>query len=588
MLHIDCDDIVDRLNPIESVSDLTCLLSLLVGAPIEQLLEESFAFRVLTEFLEKVRESSEKQDEYSIEYAQFNELLLLLNQNRIQLPFFGFFFKYSDSYCGEEQLRAIQPNSSMRFSDIIKGVSKFRAYAMLCFGSFRFAFNRLTIVTKPKEFLDLLYGWHNTEALLQSFVERCQPVSPIQGSDDYIPLKGTWFIGYLTRRMLDRDATALEIYEEGLRSWRVELERDGDPIPDDLARREDQSLVLRDRLTKWKQEKDHHLSSAENNSHRYLTWDYLDVYVATSMREQWEFEETHGFIRKVLGEFQRIPKQNVRVFDPTQSNFEYPSDKGLLEALMLKRAACTLYMAQEVDTFGKDSELAATLAQGKPVIAYVPKVDGRNIVQYKNRLSERPIRYYSQRLHALIASDFLNKEANLNDIIARMKQYHNIVLSNGGIRIVVFEFLKFIDLFLAEDLTFLLLDQERETDFRAEHVKDFRTGLDLLSVIESVAADSRAALLQKYHPLSMQVHLASGVANGLIVVRSAPECARVLEQLLLQDIHVHIVTEAGKDNEGSIINYATILKEVETGSRFRMVTENQALANSFWNFYNME
>lgn len=39
---------------------------------------------------------------------------------------------------------------------------------------------------------------------------------------------------------------------------------------------------------------------------------------------------------------------------------------------MLKRARCTIYMAQETDTFGKDSELATTLAQGKPVIVFCP------------------------------------------------------------------------------------------------------------------------------------------------------------------------------------------------------------------------
>ena len=39
---------------------------------------------------------------------------------------------------------------------------------------------------------------------------------------------------------------------------------------------------------------------------------------------------------------------------------------------MLKRARCTLYLAQESDTLGEDSELASTLAQGKPVIAFVP------------------------------------------------------------------------------------------------------------------------------------------------------------------------------------------------------------------------
>ena len=42
---------------------------------------------------------------------------------------------------------------------------------------------------------------------------------------------------------------------------------------------------------------------------------------------------------------------------------------------MLKRAHCAIYMAGESDTLGKDSELAATLAQGKPVIVYVPELN---------------------------------------------------------------------------------------------------------------------------------------------------------------------------------------------------------------------
>jgi len=42
---------------------------------------------------------------------------------------------------------------------------------------------------------------------------------------------------------------------------------------------------------------------------------------------------------------------------------------------MLKRARCTVYSVQDTDTLGKDSELASTLAQGKPVIAFIPELD---------------------------------------------------------------------------------------------------------------------------------------------------------------------------------------------------------------------
>ena len=63
---------------------------------------------------------------------------------------------------------------------------------------------------------------------------------------------------------------------------------------------------------------------------------------------------------------------NLRFFDPTQAYCPDRIDKGLVEGLMLKRASCTIYMVGELETLGTISELAATLAQGKPVIAYVP------------------------------------------------------------------------------------------------------------------------------------------------------------------------------------------------------------------------
>jgi hypothetical protein len=69
-----------------------------------------------------------------------------------------------------------------------------------------------------------------------------------------------------------------------------------------------------------------------------------------------------------------IANLNIRYFDPTQSYTGSRIDKGLVESLMLKRAKCTVYSVQDTDTLGKDSELAATLAQGKPVIAYVPSI----------------------------------------------------------------------------------------------------------------------------------------------------------------------------------------------------------------------
>ena len=97
----------------------------------------------------------------------------------------------------------------------------------------------------------------------------------------------------------------------------------------------------------------------------------MDVYFATSMRKAWEYADLYDFVNDLMNatELSDLP---IQYFDPTQSYTDNRIDKGLVESLMLKRAQCTVYSVQDTDTLGKDSELAATLAQGKPVIAYVP------------------------------------------------------------------------------------------------------------------------------------------------------------------------------------------------------------------------
>ena len=99
----------------------------------------------------------------------------------------------------------------------------------------------------------------------------------------------------------------------------------------------------------------------------------MDVYVATSMREKADFWNVSRFVSELFDK-PEIKELKHRYFDPTQAYCPHRIDKGLSEALMLKRARCAIYMAGESDTLGKDSELAATLAQGKPVVVYVPRL----------------------------------------------------------------------------------------------------------------------------------------------------------------------------------------------------------------------
>jgi hypothetical protein len=99
----------------------------------------------------------------------------------------------------------------------------------------------------------------------------------------------------------------------------------------------------------------------------------IDVYVATSMGKREDYKDVYNFVHEVFhGEGN--PNNKLRYFDPTVCYCDSRVDNGLIECLLIRNSKVTLYCAQDGDTFGKDSELATTLAQGKPVIVYVPEI----------------------------------------------------------------------------------------------------------------------------------------------------------------------------------------------------------------------
>lgn len=109
----------------------------------------------------------------------------------------------------------------------------------------------------------------------------------------------------------------------------------------------------------------------KNQEHYLRNIESIDVYVATSMRNDEEYIDMYNFVNKTF-EDEKIKTLNLRYFDPTLCYCDSRIDKGIIECLLVRSSKVTIYCAQEGDTFGKDSELAATMAQGKPVIVYVP------------------------------------------------------------------------------------------------------------------------------------------------------------------------------------------------------------------------
>jgi hypothetical protein len=280
------------------------------------------------------------------------------------------------------------------------------------------------------------------------------------------------------------------------------------------------------------------VGKGRRNQKAYLASDHMDVYVATSMRERHEFQIVNQVVREVFGDA-ALKDLRLRVFDPTQAYCEDRIDKGLAEALMLKRAACTLYLAQESDTLGKDSELASTLAQGKPVIAYIPRV-----------LKEDE-EDYAKRLLAMLAET--SPGSDEGQLLLGQLRAFSPALAWADTQVKQW----------VADPQSMGLEAARK-----------RLGEEIRKQY-----DKRAETLKELHPLGIQVNLQTGVANGVLVARTTCECADLIRRILTRNLQFRIEekTQAG--------NRYLLLREESTGSIFRVVTGDHFLTNAFWNFY---
>ena len=87
--------------------------------------------------------------------------------------------------------------------------------------------------------------------------------------------------------------------------------------------------------------------------------------------------------------------------------------------------------------------------------------------------------------------------------------------------------------------------------------------------------EKRAKTLIDHHPLGLQVNLATGVSNGVLVVRSISKCALLLRRILLNEMEFDIEE---KDNY-------IFLRERISKCIYRVTTGDKFLTNAFWNFY---
>ena len=326
-------------------------------------------------------------------------------------------------------------------------------------------------------------------------------------------------------------------------------------------------------------------SVAQQNLAQYLAADYLDVYVATSMRTESDFVSVNRFVQALFTHDDVRPLK-LRYFNPTQSWIDDRVAKGLVEALMLRRSQLTIYMAQKEDTFGKDSEASVALGQGKPVIVYVPKlvvselsIDTENLGKARRDQLEAHIREEG----ADEDQDFdetMDTEALLGRLLSiRLEGAAGDVLANAVKR-------HWADFDLYGEARRIEASDDRAEYRRwldavvgaedpVEPPAQVKDKVVSILVATSLRFERRARIFREVHPLALQVILSSGVLNGILVARSVDSCATVIHALIQNDLDLEMVFPMAEGD----LNYRLV--EKTTGSTIRVISRHQLLHNAF-------
>jgi len=355
----------------------------------------------------------------------------------------------------------------------------------------------------------------------------------------------------------------------------------------DLIEREIKRLSPKDEGEILEMEK-YQAMAYENLAH-YLAADFMDVYVATSMRADADFISVNHFVNSLF-DTADIKQYKLRYFNPTQSWIEDRVAKGLVEALMLKRASICIYMAQKEDTFGKDSEASVSLGQGKPVIVYVP------------RLFHEESKIDSEAFGLLQAKDLIDLiERSDKTALENIDQDDDQEAAHGVLLKVLLDrtteesFIDIINIHWADfdlygevDKRFYKSeDEEKKINIKnwmdsiikkgldTRPTKDVKEALVQTLIANAMRYERRAKIFREVHPLALQVILSTGVLNGILVVRSIASCSKLLKALIDNKLDLELKVDEN--------NYRLI--EKNTKSTIRVISRHKLISNAFLTFY---
>lgn len=353
----------------------------------------------------------------------------------------------------------------------------------------------------------------------------------------------------------------------------------------DLLEREAARLAPKSDIELARMSETQHI--AQRNLAQYLSADYMDAYVATSMRTDADFVSVNQFVRALFAH-NLVRPLRLRYFNPTQSWIDDRIAKGLVEALMLRRAAVTIYMAQKTDTFGKDSEASVALGQGRPVIVYVPKLIVENLdidtekLFRENRAQLVTMLRTEDEVLAEDIDESIDDEALVSRILTTRLQAAGDDQLIAAIRSqwADFDLYGEAERIPSDDRSIYRTWLDRVIrDLKDEELRDpLRSRIISVLVATAVRFERRAQLFREQHPLALQIILSSGVLNGILVVRSVQQCAEVLSALIQNKLNLDLV----KDEH----NYK--LLEVGTQSTIRVISRHTLLRNAFEAQYERE
>lgn len=264
-----------------TLDDIIQLLTKLTGQPV------SHNYQKQEQELKEHRVNYDPFNQRELGYSQFNELLLTLGYDRVTKDFFKWVF-------GDEAVIA-------SFEDMKEKVDDFCKTAMLLYGHIKYAFKRLSQMEKSAIDQEIQVVVPLDESHYTNRHESLHTPHKLLSDEAY-------YLGYIVEKKIKQ-----------------ELEKN----PNDPT------------LEEQKEKMECYRKLGRKNHDAYLVSDHMDVYIATSMRERYEFRLVSEFVEKLF-KHESLEHLRLRYFDPTQAYCEDRIDKGLVEGLMIKRSRCKL------------------------------------------------------------------------------------------------------------------------------------------------------------------------------------------------------------------------------------------------------